>query len=146
MKNKILIAVVFCLFTLSCSISNNDNTDPPANYKVEWHLTHVSGGVAGVDETFDMETIIWTFNEATNMLTVENTNEDNSKEDGLVSGSYSYSIAYVGNKSFLTISSNEFGEIVFTSENKISIDQNSTSEGSGADGFIYTFTRKLIQL
>lgn len=33
------------------------------------------------------------------------------------------------------------GEIGFTSKNQLSIDQNSTSEGSDADGFIYTFTR-----
>lgn len=143
MKIKILIAAIW-LFTLSCSINNN--TDAPTNYKVEWHLTHVGGGIASVDETFEMGTIIWTFNEPTGILTVENTNEDDSKEDGLASGSYSYSIASVGNASFLTIDSNEFGEIAFTSENKLSIDQNSTSEGSGADGFIYTFTRKLIQL
>ena len=143
MKIKILIAV-FCLTMMHCSL--NDSEVPPIVQVIEWHLINVNGGVSGINETFEPETIIWIFNDATGVLTVENTNEDDSKEDGLASGSYSYSIANVSNNSFITINSNELGEIAFTSENKITIDQNSTSEGSGADGFIYTFTRKLIQL
>ena len=143
MKIKILMAH-FCLFTLSCSI-NNDNNNVPVNYTVEWHLTNVTGGVEGVDETFDMGTIIWVFDESNGILTVENTNNDDSKEDGLDSGSYNYSIANIGNDSFISIDSNELGEISFITNSQLSIDQNSTSQGTGADGFIYTFTRKLIE-
>jgi hypothetical protein len=48
----------------------------------------VNGGIAEVDTTFDLNKIIWTFNEENHILIVNNTNTDDV-EDGLDTGTYS---------------------------------------------------------
>jgi hypothetical protein len=96
----------------------------------------VNGGIAGVDTTFDFNKIIWTFNEENHVLTVNNTDD---VEDGLDTLTYSYAIEENDAKDlFLIIDSNEFGGFTFT-QTQLIIDQNSTTSGNGADGFIYTF-------
>jgi len=48
------------------------------------------------------------------------------------------SILNDGNNTFLIIDGNEYGSITVLTNNLI-IDQNLTSTGTGADGFIYSF-------
>ena len=143
MKFKFLI-VVFCVSIWSCTVDNNNGSQ--TNYKVEWHLTAVSGGLSGVNETFNMGSVIWTFNEFTGVLTVVNNNEDTTKEDSYDSGSYPYSIENLNSKLFLSVDDIEIGEVTFPSQTQFIIDQNSTSQGSGADGYVYKFTKKLVEL
>lgn len=142
MKYSIIIAF-FSLITLTnCSIDNNNDVKQQV-YKTYWHLINVSGGIAGVENDFALSKIIWTFNDETKILTVNNTNTDTAVEDGLDTGTYPYSILKVEKDEFLIINSNELGGFTF-SETQLKIDQNSTSSGSGADGFIYTFKRVVI--
>jgi hypothetical protein len=142
MKRYLIFALI-CVVTLTnCSISNNDSYSQQV-YKPLWNLTNVSGGIAGVDNDFDLEDIVWSFNEATSTLTVTNNNTDDSIEDGLTSGNYDYSVIESGDNLYLVINSNEFGGLTI-SENLLVIDQNMTTSGTGADGFIYTFQKTLV--
>jgi len=77
------------------------------------------------------------FNELQGSLTVLN-NNTNDVEDGLDSGTYNYSLLDDGNNTFLIIDDNEFGGLIILNNN-LTIDQNLTSTGTGADGFIYSF-------
>ncbi|MFG6688033.1 hypothetical protein ACGK9U_15770 [Mariniflexile sp. HNIBRBA6329] len=145
MKHYILITFLSFITLTNCSISNDDSKQQV--YKTYWHLTNVSGSVSGVDNDFELDKIIWTFNEDTNKLVVNNTNATDV-EDGLDTGTYTYSITEVEgegevNDLFLTIESNEFGKLTFDATELV-IDQNITTTGSGADGFIYTFKRVVI--
>ena len=144
MKRYILIAF-YCLITFTnCSISNNNNDDIPNQViKTYWHLTNVSGGFAGVNHDFELGDIIWFFDEVTAELSVENLNTNNSLEDGLDTGNYIFSVQEVNNETFLIIDSNEFGNFTF-SQTELVINQNITTSGSGADGFIYVFERVLV--
>jgi hypothetical protein len=99
--------------------------------------------VAGVDNDFDVNDIVWHFNNTTNKLTVNNTNTDDTIEDGFDSGVYDFSVTTVGSDEFLIIDSNEFGNVEAT-QTQLIIDQNITTSGTGADGFVYTFTRETI--
>ncbi|WP_308993932.1 hypothetical protein QLS71_001155 [Mariniflexile litorale] len=143
MKRNVLIAV-FYLMIVSCSIDKN--SEDSTAYKVEWHLTNVSGGISGINQTFSMGTIIWTFYNTTGMISVDNKNEDVNKEDGLDHGNYEFSTTKIADKTFIIIDTNEFGEITFPTENQFIIDKNCTSEGTGADGFIYNFTKNLVKI
>ena len=136
MKIKLLFILCCSLVLSSCSVSNND--EPEQNYKSLWHLINVSGGFAGVNESFELETIIWSFDEATLKLTVANNNQDNAIQDGLDAGTYDYSIINTNGESFLVIDGNELGELTF-SQAGMQIDENLKSTGNGADGFIYSF-------
>lgn len=137
MKPTLIIAF-FSLFLLTnCSIDNN-NDETPKVYVTYWHLIKVNGGIAGVDTSFPMDKIVWNFNEVTGKLTVKNTNTDQTIEDGFDTGNYPFSVTEVGGKKFLVINSNEFGGFTLT-QSQLVIDQNTVSNGTGADGFVYTF-------
>lgn len=142
MKHSILITFLSFITLSSCSLDNNNDIKQQV-YKSYWHLINVSGGFSGVDNDFDLNKIIWSFNEEENELTVTNTNTEDL-EDGLDTGTYTYSVDEDDNKDlFLTINSNEFGNFT-VSETQLIIDQNITTNGTGADGFIYTFKRVVI--
>lgn len=143
MKNCALI-VLSCFFILS-SCSTND--DPIESQKIRylWHLVNVTGGVAGIDEQFPVGTIIWSFDDATKTLTIDNKNTDDSIEDALESGSYDYSVLDVDGKTYLSIEGNELGSFEISQSNLI-INQNIMSTGTGADGFIYTFRVEVINV
>lgn len=137
MRHTLLILFTcFFIFT-NCSIKN-DNTTPDV-VRVYYNLINVSGGIEGVDDYFELGTITWTFNDETGILTVVNENIDDTKQDGLDSGDYNYSVLNSGGNSFLIVDSNELGSLEYITNNLI-INGNETSEGSGADGFIYTFS------
>ena len=110
---------------------------------VYWNLTKVSGGISGVDIDYNIGTIIWSFDEINTMLTVTNSNTDDSLEDGLESGTYPYSVIDNGHDLFLSINSIEFGKLTI-SENQLEIDQNITTSGTGADGYVYTFQKTTV--
>ena len=141
MKKSIII-VLSCFFIFSnCS----DNQDPIEPQKIEylWHLVKVTGGIAGINQEFSVGTIIWSFDDASKKLVVENNNDDNAVEDALDSGSYNYDVLELEQELYLIIDENEFGNFK-TSQNLLVIDQNIMSTGNGADGFIYTFQAETV--
>jgi len=142
MKPYLFILVISFLSLTNCSIGNNDNTQPQV-VEVYWNLINVTGGVAGVNEDYALGTIIWRFNEASGVLSVENNNTDDTKQDGLDSGNYSYSILDDNGNMFLVVDSNEIGRLTITA-NEFVLNENETSQGSGADGFIYTFRKTTV--
>ncbi|MDO7171685.1 hypothetical protein [Mariniflexile sp. AS56] len=142
MKHSILIIFLSFLTLTNCSTDNDDYYKEQV-YRTYWHLINVSGGIAGVDNNFDLNKIVWTFDDETHTLTVSNTNTTDV-EDGFDTGEYTYSVTEDANKEqFLTIESNEFGHMTI-SETELIINQNMTTNGSGADGFMYTFKRVLV--
>lgn len=135
---KSLLLVLSCFFIFSnCSLNDSDSA-PPQELQYLWHLIQVTGGVAGVDERFDVGDIVWSFDEDTNILTVENNNTDDTIEDGLDSGTYSFSVLDIDGITYLTVDGNELGSFV-VNQSTFTLDQNKMSTGTGADGFIYLF-------
>lgn len=141
MKHILLILLISFFTLTNCSV-NEDDTQQKV-IEVYWSLTNTSGGIAGVNDNFDRGIIKWVFNEFNETLIVENGNTDDTKVDGLDSGTYSYSILEVGENSFLVIDSEEAGRITITTS-KLTLDENETSEGSMNDGFIFTFTKTTV--
>ena len=142
MKYSILITFLSLITLTNCSISNEDNSTPQV-YKTYWHLINVSGGFAGVNNDFELNKIVWLFNDTENTLTVSNNNSSDA-EDGLDTGTYTYTVITDDNGNlFLSINSNEYGHLDI-SETQLIIDQNITTTVTGADGFIYTFRKILV--
>lgn len=139
MKRNLIVMLFFTIALTGCSLSNDDDV---IKVEILWNLTNVRGGIDGVNNNFEINDIIWSFDQETATLTVTNTNTDDSVEDGLDSGSYSYSITNDGTHFFLLINDTEYGSFT-TSETELIIDQNITTSGTGADGFIYKFEKKL---
>ncbi|NMH86429.1 LptM family lipoprotein [Flavivirga algicola] len=139
---KFFLAMLSIITLTGCSIKSDTQLPDPQTVIIHWNLTKITGGVAGVNEEFTLNTIVWTFGVSDLKLTVENNNTDDTKQDGLDSGTYDYSITETSGKSFLNIGSNEFGRFTVTN-NTLVIDQNELSQGSGTDGFVYTFQKTI---
>jgi len=139
MKSKILVLLVvgFCGIIASC---NNDDSIQATIINGTWNLKNISGGLVGINDDYNQGIIKWIFDNQALTLTVENNNSQNTIYDGFESGIYSYSILESGGNSYLIVEDTEFGGYTLTEKNLI-IDQNKTSTGSGADGFIIDLER-----
>jgi hypothetical protein len=145
MKTRFLSAL-FCLFIFSnCSINNNENPTNEVTL-IQWNLINVTGGLAGVNNDFEIGDIVWKFDNPQNgLVTVINNNTDDTIEDALDSGQYQYLFIEQDDTLFIAIEDNEYGGITI-SEDELSftINQNETTSGSGADGFIYEFEKTTV--
>lgn len=141
MKFKFICFVVASFLFFSCSLENDANEPVPT--KTLYHLVNVKGGIAGVDEDFEVNTIVWFFDTTTSTLEIDNNNSDSTKPDGLDTGDYSYSIIEANAKEYLVVDDNEIGSIYFDNSFLI-IDENDLSNGTGADGFTYTFAVQIV--
>ncbi|WP_303319083.1 hypothetical protein Q4Q34_00155 [Flavivirga abyssicola] len=141
---KYFATIIFSLLLLTaCSVKNDINIPEPQTVIAHWNLVRTTGGLAGVDDSFPLETVVWTFNEVDFEIEIENNNTDDTKQDALDSGTYAYSVTEANGDTFLSIDGVEFGSFTISSAAVLTIDQNNLSDGSGADGFIYTFERTL---
>ncbi|GAA4235776.1 hypothetical protein GCM10022291_18500 [Postechiella marina] len=146
MKYPFYLILSLIFIVTSCSLNDNENSiETDQVITIEWHLTKSSGGIAGEDYEFDLDTIIWDFDSQNGSLTISNNNTDDNKEDALSSGTYLYELLELNNLVYIVIDGEEYGEIIFSSNNDaITINQNHTSTGNSSDLFVYNFTRKLI--
>lgn len=141
MKFKLIVLIVFASFIFGCSL-NNDTTEP-IKTKTLYHLLNVQEGVAGVDDDYNLNEIIWFFDAENGILEVDNNNTDDTKADGLATGDYVFSTIEENNKQYLLIDNTEMGRI-YVSNNNLIIDENDLSDGSGADGFVYSFGIQIV--
>jgi hypothetical protein len=140
MKQYTCAVFSFLFLLTSCSINDNNNNDLQPIVLSFWHLTNTTGGISGVDDSFELDTVVWFFDEINGSLTVSNNNTEETKEDALESGTYTFSIVPEGDKNFIIIDGIELGEITVNEPNFV-INENITSDGETSDGFIYTFQR-----
>lgn len=154
MTNKFFLLLT-CFFILTnCSLDNDNIIEDQLEYDLEWHLIEVNGGIAGISHQFDLEVVIWVFNnkdaddtsDDALTITIINNNTDDTKEDFLDSGTYNYSIIEETDGNYITIEETEFGEVTFPNTTTLLIDTNELSTGSGADGYVYTFQRVLVPI
>lgn len=139
MKYYLIIACISFLTLTNCSLDSVNNTSNQV-IRVFWHLKNVSGGTDDVDIDFPANKIIWEFEETN--LKVNNTNTDTDLEDGPDTGNYPYSTFKVDDKEYLKVNSIEVGRVTFNSDGtQLTLNQNETSEGTGEDGYIYTFEK-----
>ncbi|MCF7569290.1 hypothetical protein L3X37_13085 [Sabulilitoribacter arenilitoris] len=135
---KSVIFVLSCFFVFSSCSLNESDSSAPQEIEYYWHLIQVTGGVAGIDERFDVDTIVWNFDDDTGTLTVDNNNTDDSIEDGLDGGTYSFSVLDIDGNTYLLVDDEEIGSFN-VNQSTFTLDTNKMSTGTGADGFIYLF-------
>ncbi|KGO91252.1 hypothetical protein [Flavobacterium subsaxonicum] len=90
-KALFLLVLAGTAFATGCS---KDDDSPKVydyqNYDGMWVLAHVSGSIAGIDHDYD-GSIIWNFDTEHHILSVVNNDADETVEDFLESGTYTYS-------------------------------------------------------
>jgi hypothetical protein len=131
MKTTLFILSILLLTSVT-SCHSNDDSNSDYGLEGEWNLTHVSGGLVGVDKSFEPGLIVWTFNESTGNMIVVNNSEDGFSM--FQSGTYSFSIQDEGDYNSITIDGMAFGSIEIF-QNQVKIDQ------MVADGFLLELTK-----
>ena len=136
MKSSIASLIFILLFT---KCSNTDDGIKPDVLNGVWQVENISGGFAGINDDYETGTITWTFTTATSKLQVVNNNGlAGIIYDGLPTEEYGYSILEVEKELFLHINGQEFAGITLLNGQLI-LDQNKTTSGTGADGFVLRF-------
>jgi len=139
MKVYGLIRFLVLIFVLhGCSTEST----PEKKDKVSgtWNLMNVSGGFAGIDEDFEKGKIIWEFDTKDGTLLVTNNDESGALYNGLPTGTYAYSILQGKDQDYLQLNDKEVGGID-VAKSQLVLDQNNTSSGSGADGFVLVLVK-----
>ena len=128
--------LVLILFTFSCNSDDDAQQNTDSALQGTWSLVNVSGGLAGVNDDFEIGTITWNFNEDNLELTVTNTNTTTVIYDGFPSGTYDYELLTPTEESAsVTINSFEYRITTLTSSLLL------LDEGVAADGFLLTFRK-----
>ena len=119
MKNNLIILLI-CIFVMVTNCSNNDDNNVPPELLSSWSLRQVSGGIGGIDESFEQDEIVWSFkNDET--LEVENSVIDHPS--GFPTGVYMYTVKTENGKYFFTKGETNYGEILL-SDTELIIDGN----------------------
>ena len=127
-----LIILSILILTSVAGCHTNDDSITDSDLTGSWNLTHVSGGLAGIDKSFEPSLIVWTFDENTGMVTIVNNSEDGFSI--FQSGSYPFLIEDAEDYKTITIDGMIFGSIEI-SKNQVKIDQRV------ADGFLLELTK-----
>ena len=137
-KKIILLLLITIGLLTSCS---DDNDEQLSIIEGVWHIKNISGGLAGINDTYTKDAIKWTFNNQKLTLTIVNNNPiDDTIYDGYASGVYHYSILESNHNFYLVIEDSEFGEITLIQDN-LTLDGNKSSVGNGADLYILELER-----
>ncbi|MDN5213521.1 hypothetical protein QQ020_15730 [Fulvivirgaceae bacterium BMA12] len=136
-RNFLILALLFFAgFIAGCE--NDEDITPDQQLNGSWHLTNVSGGLAGVNIDYKKGEVKWDFDPKSGNLTIENLIDSTGPEDiyaGLDSGTYPYEIRQEGDAQVLYIDNSERGILTIV-DNTLKID-----DGLIADGFITQFER-----
>lgn len=119
---KTIVLFLSLLFVTSLTGCFSDHNDYNHNYGLvgQWNLTHISGGVSGMNISFEPGVILWAFDEDNKMVTIVNTSENGYSS--FESGTYSYSVERVGGNISITIDAVTFGNVEIF-QNEIHLDQ-----------------------
>lgn len=102
-KNKLTVSkkqLSFLAISLSMLFFSCSSDSKPSQEKIlqgRWKLVHVSGSFAGASSQFEPGVITWTFNTATNKVTIVNNNTDENLTDLFDTGVYNYQIVQSDN-------------------------------------------------
>ena len=134
MKRYIYL-LVFALVVFACN--NDDDGTPNNDFPLEgqWSLVNVSGGLAGVDEDFEMGLITWDFEIQTQQVTVVNSNTA-SVFSGFQTGVYDFQVLTNSEMSSLILDDSFSMVITTLTSNQLILDK-----GVAADGFLYTLAK-----
>ncbi|EZH72985.1 hypothetical protein ATO12_18380 [Aquimarina atlantica] len=140
MKLQALTLILIVAFGISTSCHSDDDGPVEKEKTINgvWNLKNVSGGLQGINLDYNKGEVLWTFNETTGKLIVENnviTQGPKNIHSGLRSGTYNYEIKEEEGSKVLFVKGIKRG-IITTLRESMKID-----DGVEVDGFINEFER-----
>nr|WP_321229543.1 hypothetical protein [uncultured Psychroserpens sp.] len=135
MKKYIYVLLV-TFFVLSCNNDDDRSSNNEPTLNGSWSVINVIGGLAGIDDNYEEDVIVWNFDEQTQELTVTNNNVELVIYDGLASGIYSYEVLIEDENTSLIIDGIIYDLSILT-ETSLVLDEGAFT----SDGFQLTFSR-----
>jgi hypothetical protein len=135
MKKYIYVLLV-TFFVLACNNDDDRSSNNEPTLNGSWSVINVIGGLAGIDDNYEEDVIIWDFDEQTQELTVTNNNVELVIYDGLASGIYSYEVLIEDENTSLIIDDIIYDLSILT-ETSLVLDEGAFA----SDGFQLTFSR-----
>lgn len=143
MKSSVFFSLSFALLLFASCDNEADPTQELVIQEIQeqeiqetWNLKNVNGGMIGLNIDYNSGEVIWTFQESTNKLIIQNNIESTGPEDiyaGLDSGTYDYEILEDNESQVLYIDGSLRGVLLITNST-LTID-----DGIAADGYITSF-------
>ena len=146
MKYLSFFLLIICsIFVISCDKDEvMDNESINSGLVGTWNLESSSGGFAGINCQYQTGEVVLVFDEEDNLIVSNNVVNTSAtcggQEIGISIETHKYGVLTSNDKKFLLVDDAEVGEIEIQT-NMFTLDQNSYSQGSGADGFISMFVK-----
>lgn len=140
-----LMLTICAIFITSCDKDEiNDNETINSGLVGTWNLESSSGGFAGISCQYQIGEVVLVFDEEDNLIVTNNVLNTSAtcggQEIGMSVEAHKYGVLTSNDKKFLLVDDAEVGELDIQGS-MFTLDQNSYSEGSGADGFMTTFVK-----
>ncbi len=127
------------LFILALSILlTSCEKDRPVKSDLEgdWSLTKITGGLAGLDCSFDKDLIIWNFSNS-DLRVLPPTSIPTECNENLISATYEWKVVKRNGNSYLKLDGEHWGQMTFVDENTIDINGSITPHGTFNDAISY---------
>ncbi len=140
-----LILTAFVICSTSCDTDESqDDLQVNSGLVGTWNAVKTSGGIAGFSCDYQEGELVFTFDSEDNLTIINNILNTSAicggQEIGISVEDHKYGVLDSNDKKYLLVDDNELGEIVVSS-NEFTLNQNNSSNGTGADGFFLSFAK-----
>lgn len=132
------------MFVSSCDKDEDATSFINSGLVGTWNLNNSSGGFAGISCDYQSGEVVFVFDNMDNLSITNNVINTTAlcggQEIGISLESHTYGVLTSNDKKFLLVDDQEVGELKIN-EDQFTLNQNSSSEGSGADLYFLTFVK-----
>jgi len=128
---------ILFILSLSLLITSCDKDRPvKSDLEGDWSLTKKTGGIAGLDCSFDKDVIIWSFTN-NELRVLPPTSIPTDCNDDLISVTYDWKVVKRNGNSYLRLDGDDWGRMTFVDDNTIDINGSEIPSGTVSDAFTY---------
>lgn len=140
-----LMLSIILIFATSCGKDDaEDSVIINSGLVGTWNLINTSGGFAGINCSYQLGEIVFVFDEDDNLTITNNVINTSAtcggQEINISVQTHTYGVLNDNGKKYLLVDDQESGELMVEND-RFTLDQNNSSQGSGADLFMLTFVK-----
>lgn len=125
------------ILALSLSITSCDKDRPvKSDLEGDWSLTKITGGIAGLDCSFDKDVIIWSFSN-NDLRVLPPSSIPTDCDDNLFTATYEWKVIKRNGNSYLKLDGDHWGQMTFVNDNTIDINGSEIPSGTVNDAISY---------
>jgi len=138
MKTQLFIFLLVSTFGLTSSCKKKCDCQVPSQLEGRWQMSRVSGGLAGIDYTYNPGEVNWYFQQSNNTLYVSNNLDSTDAKHQytkLETGTYYYQAQSANGENIILVNGISLG-VYYFEQDKLLLD-----DGVASDGMLTEFER-----